>query len=77
MYAIHLSDLAALPAVRPLRFLFAPMPSILRLRLTVSPVSIGAIRGDIQPAAGSPPERGAHEAFRRSCVNIMAAWGAL
>lgn len=24
-----------------------------------------------------PAERGAHEAFRRSCVNIMAAWGAL
>lgn len=24
-----------------------------------------------------PPERGAHEAFRRSCANIMAAWGAL
>lgn len=43
MYAIHLSDLAALPAVHPLRFLFAPILTGQTVNLSSKIDGIGAL----------------------------------
>lgn len=43
MYAIHLSDLAALPAFHPLRFLFAPVLTGETVNLSSKIDGIGAL----------------------------------
>lgn len=43
MYAIHLSDLAALPVIHPLRFLFAPVLTGETINLNSKIDGIGAL----------------------------------
>lgn len=43
MYAVHLSDIAALPAVHPLRFLFAPVLTGETVNLSSKIDGIGAL----------------------------------